>query len=185
MNKRRVLPPKERLLELFSYEENTGNLRWKPRPRSEFTKDWVCRSWNTKYAGRITGCFVPKEGFRITLGKTGYAAHRIIYKMITGLEPSHIDHKDLNRANNRFSNLRPANDMSNGWNTAGHKNTISGLKGVYYHWRCTIKPWQATARKAGKAYSGGYYPTKEEAFIVACKLREQLHGEFARHGINT
>ena len=184
MNKRRELPSRSELRRIFVYEEMTGHLIWKSRPRKEFAKDWVCRSWNTKYAGKVAGCRVPKDEIIIHLSGINYAAHRLIYKMKTGLEPSHIDHKNLNPEDNRFDNLRPANDMKNGWNAAGHKNTVSGLKGVYFNNRCKNKPWVASVYKGGICYRGGYHHTKEEAFATACELRNKLHGDFARHGAN-
>lgn len=182
MNKRRLLPSKSNLHALFDYNKVTGSLRWKYRPLKLFSDKRSYKIWNTRYAGKEAGCFVDKDGVRVTLGDESYAAHRIIYKMITGLEPSHIDHKNLNAADNKFSNLRPANDMTNGWNSPGRKDSKSGLKGVVHHKEIKFKKWRASVYKAGKAYSGGYFLTKEEAFLAACKLREKLHGTFARHG---
>lgn len=181
MIKRRNLPSNKRLHELFEYKSTSGLLLWKSRSIVSFADVRSAKNWNTKYADKPAGCFVEKEGIKITIDGKSYSAHRLIFKMFTGLEPSHIDHVNLNRKDNRFKNLRSANDMTNGWNVAGHKNTVSGLKNVYFH-EGLNKPWKAAVNKARKSYSGGYHATKEAAFDSACSLRLKLHGEFARHG---
>jgi hypothetical protein len=69
----------------------------------------------------------------------------------------------------------------NACNVAGHKNTISGLKGVCFDKNLKAKPWFATVTKNRKSHYGGHFATKEEAFVAACALRLKLHGEFVRH----
>lgn len=182
MNKRRALPSVKELQFLFEYKPETGELLWRLRPREMFSTDQAFRTWNTRYAGQPCGCLTEQDGLRITLDGKLWAGHRIIYKMITGLEPTHIDHKNLKNWDNRFDNLRPANVMTNGWNSPGHKNTISGLKGVCFDKNLKYKPWFATVTKNGKSHYGGHFSTKEAAYERACQLRESLHGEFVRHG---
>ena len=48
----RNLPPIERLRQLFRYDENSGNLIWQSRPRSEFECDWDACRRNERWANQ-------------------------------------------------------------------------------------------------------------------------------------
>lgn len=181
MLKRHPLPSQDELNDLFFYDELSGILYWKHRPLSQFQDSRSWKIWNTRYSDKKAGCSDKEGAICIRLSGKIYFAHRLIWKIKTGEEHNNIDHRDLDPSNNKFENLRPAYHSENLCNTAGH-SIISGLKGVRFHRRCTKKPWQAHVVKNGKQYSGGYFATKEEAFVVACALRNKLHGEFARHG---
>lgn len=181
VQKRKELPSVEELNRLFRYDTFTGYLHWKPRPVEIFADLRSAKNWNTKYADKVAGCDDGKGAIVVRLSTLGSIyAHRVIYKMITGEEPSHIDHIDGNPLNNRFTNLRPADDTKNAYNMKGHSE-VSGLKGVYFHKNLKNRPWRAGTHKDGVAYSGGYYSSKEGAFRAASVLRRELHGEFARH----
>jgi hypothetical protein len=182
MNKRKKLPSMDVLHVLFRYDTFNGHLYWNPRPAETFIDFIAAKKWNTRYSNKVAGCYVENDGVLITLKPYGtVAAHRIIYKMVTGMEPSHIDHIDGNSFNNRFHNLRSANDAKNAWNMKGHDSTVSGLKGVYYHHNLPTKPWFGSVTKNKKTYSVGYYSSKEAAHEAVCALREELHGEYCRH----
>lgn len=143
MNKR--LPPVTYLRELFLYKPRTGELFWKRRPREHFAdrKSWCM--WNTRYAGqkafvtKVKGyCYASVDGVR-------YVAHRVVWKMVTGKEPSaYLDHKNRSREDNRFNNLREVTQSQNGFNRA-KRSAINkaGRIGIYYkksrgHWYAYI-----------------------------------------------
>jgi hypothetical protein len=152
MLKRHTLPSQDELNDLFVYDELSGWLYWKPRSLEMFQDSRSWKIWNTRYAGKQAGCRDADGAIVISLrGKTEFA-HRLIWKMKTSQEPSYIDHRDLDPSNNRFSNLRTAQHSQNLFNVAGHKNTISGLKGVHFNKRCLKKPWNAVVGKGGKNY---------------------------------
>jgi hypothetical protein len=182
MLKRRPLPSQERLHSLFSYDESTGIISWKRRPLELFIDQRSCDLWNSRQAGKPAGSVDPYGYLKVTLDKRGYFAHRIIWKMKTGEEPVHIDHRDTDKLNNRFENLRVAKPYQNSLNMAGHKDSFSGLKNVSFCARSTINPWYVMISYAGKRHYCGSFSSKEEAFAVACSAREKLHGEFVRHG---
>jgi hypothetical protein len=183
MLKRYHLPSQERLNDLLFYDEDTGILSWNRRPLSLFIDQRSCDVWNTRQSGKPAGSVNSYGYLRITLDKKSYFAHRIIWKMKTGKEPPvHIDHRDTDRLNNRFENLRVAKSYQNSLNMAGHKDSISGLKNVSFSEKATLNPWYVLVSYAGKRHYGGSFSSKEEAFSVACALRNKLHGEFVRHG---
>lgn len=182
MLKRHPIPTQKRLNNIFQYDENTGVLFWKERPVKLFVDQRSCDLWNTRQAGKPAGNVNNYGYLRITLDKRSYLAHRIIWKMKTGEEPIHIDHRDTNRLNNIFDNLRVAKPYQNSLNMAGHKDSFSGLKNVSFCARSTVNPWYVLVSYAGQRHYCGSFSTKEEAFAVACVARERLHGEFVRHG---
>ena len=55
MLKRHSLPSQAELNDLFHYDENTGVLFWKKRPRELFVDQRSCDLWNTRQAGNPAG----------------------------------------------------------------------------------------------------------------------------------
>lgn len=109
----------------MSYDPNTGILRWRYRKDRD-------QSWNTKYAGKEIKNRDSKGYVKINFEGRYYQAHRIIWAMMTGAWPEHIvDHKDLQKDNNQWSNLRKADPTTNIYNTPLRKDNIARLKGVY------------------------------------------------------
>ena len=88
-----------------------------------------------------------------------------------------VDHKDHNRLNNRKkSNLRPATNQQNNFNTIPRKIT-SQYKGVYWHKR--DKKWVARITTNRKHFHLGYFEKEIEAAKAYDKVAKELHGEFA------
>jgi hypothetical protein len=108
---------------------------------------------------------------------TYYLAHRIIWKMMTGSDPEdQIDHKDANKTNNKWSNLRPATNGPNIQNSRLRRDNKSGVKGVRWH----RNKWAVHIAVNGKQRYLGKFSTLQEAAEVASKERVKLHGDFAR-----
>lgn len=104
-----------------------------------YIKDWklynkTTRSNNSK-KDEIVG-WKRKSGYYVSLDNKNCAVHRIIYQMYHKMEvlPGDmvIDHKDGNPFNNDISNLRLCKQSENTKNTAGHKDSTLGIKGVTY-----------------------------------------------------
>lgn len=91
-----------------------------------------------------------------------------------------VDHIDGDPSNNRIENLRECTNAQNQYNGPRKCHNRSGHKGVVFHPRCPRKPWQAKIAKAGKVFSLGYYPTREEAAAAYAAGAEKHAGEFAR-----
>lgn len=159
----------ERLKELLSYDPLTGVFLWK-----------VDRGG--KKAGDIAGC--KKRSYTmISIDDEIYRAHHLAWLYMKGNFPDlFIDHRDLNKHNNIWTNLREATKSQNMANVGLIKSNKSGFKGVSRYSageRCG-KPWQASIQKDGKSKSLGQFATKEEAHAAYVAAAEQIFGEFAR-----
>jgi hypothetical protein len=97
---------------------------------------------------------------------------------MTGRLPAHqVDHKNRNRADDRWDNLREATPAQNCANTSLSKFNTSGFRGVYFH-KPTEK-WLASARVRCERRYLGLFKTAEEAGAVAAAARRDAFGEFA------
>ncbi|PNE10603.1 MAG: HNH endonuclease [Beijerinckiaceae bacterium] len=112
----------ERLRELLHYEPQTG----------EFTRR-VAMSGRGASVGDIAGK-VTKKGYReISVGGSRHKAHRLAWLYMTGEWPKdQIDHVNLNKGDNRWCNLREADNSKNRANTPPPSTSTSGYKGA--HW---------------------------------------------------
>lgn len=156
---------------LLHYDPETGVFLWRFRPTA-------IRGWNTKYAGTIAGT-VRDEYRRISIGKKIYLAHRLAWLYVTGAWPKHqIDHRDLNRKNNRFKNLREASHGDNVNNMGLRRNNTSGFKGV--HWHEGAGRWRARIDIGSQHIHLGYFGNKKAAAAAYKKASLELHGEFHR-----
>lgn len=109
--------------------------------------------------------------------------HRVILSRILGREldsselTDHIDRKPLN---NRRENLRLANHSQNGANQTAHKNSHTGLKGVYFDKRA--RKYRAQIGIGKKKTYLGLYPTPQEAHEAYKQAAREFFGEFANFG---
>lgn len=163
------LPSVERLNELFAYNPETGDLIWKMIP-ANFRRARV---------GDLVGT-VGEKGYRVVgIDRVYYLAHRIIWKIMTGSDPlDQIDHRDTNRLNNRWRNLRPADNGKNRQNTQLAKNNSSGVKGVC--WEESHQAWKAYISAGNRQRRLGRFKNKEDAISARLKAAEEMHGQFMR-----
>jgi hypothetical protein len=182
------LPSAEWLNERFLYEEDTGRLVWKTRPREHFLTDQSWKCWNTKYAGTEAGAkhshrggIPSKINVRIGDGKGNYLAHRIIFAL-KGVEiPDgiQIDHRNGNPWDNRWDNLRLATHGENTSNRLYKRKGDSNLpKGVYV----SGTRFSAAIRSNKKLSWLGTFNTSQEAEAAYISAASTLHKEFARTG---
>ena len=119
------------------------------------------RRWNNRYSGREAG-HPTRHGYRVVmLDYEAFQAHRLAVKWVSGLEPSEIDHRDRNGANNRWENLRPATPQQQNRNRRVTRN-MSGFRGVHRHG----KRWKANIGESGVVRYLGAFDTREEASAV-------------------
>lgn len=112
-----------------------------------------------------------------------YRGHLLAWLYMAGEWPkSFIDHKDLNKHNNAWDNLREATKSQNMANVGLIKSNKSGLKGVsrYRAGEAYGKSWQASIGKDGKSKHLGHFATKEEAHAAYVAAAQNIFGEFAR-----
>lgn len=169
MPKPRLEVPIARAQEVLRYEPETGKLYWKVK-----TADKVV-------VGREAGCHQGKRDVVVAIDGTTYQAHRLIWAIVTGEQPPNtIDHVDMNTYNNRWENLRAADESRNGGNRLAQKNNKSGTKGVYFYPVKLQKPWLARLQYRGVIRLNTYFATKEEAAAAYAEAASKWFGEFAR-----
>lgn len=112
-------------------------------------------------------------------GKT-YAAQRVIWLYMMGeLPPKDIDHKNHNRSDNRWLNLRLVSRQENMRNSSLSKASRSGFTGVT--WCKQQERWQAQICIDGKTKKIGRFDSKIDA--VAARMRANKEYKFhANHG---
>lgn len=149
----------------LSYDPETGVLRW-------------TSAIHPKRAGKIAGSLHNKGYLRVVIDRHHYYAHRVIWLMMTGGWPQHqIDHRDHNKSNNRWSNLRSATNQQNHFNMPLQRNNKSGIKGV--SWSKQAGKWNAYISHGGRRHHIGLFATIDDARVEREKHAIALFGEFA------
>lgn len=174
------LPSLEFLRELFEYHED-GYLIWKVRPESHFRTVKGCRGFNSKKAGTVAGYYNPRNNYiTINLDNVYYRGHRLIYKLMTGLEPvGVIDHIDGDPTNNRIENLRDCSVQENCFNavkTSNNEKSTSQYKGVQ---RTQSGKWLASIHK-GELGLSQLFDDELSAAEWYDTQAVKLFGEFAK-----
>lgn len=169
------LPSKDYLHECLIYYPHTGLLVWRTRPVEHFANVRAWKSWNTKYANNQAFRSIDKDGYYYgCINGKNQKAHRIIFKMLHGWEPTQIDHDDRNKQNNKELNLKAATAEVNSRNQGISKANTSGAVGVYFRYG----KWNA--RLAQKHL--GAFNTFEEA-VEARKKAQVTAGYHINHGV--
>jgi len=104
-----------------------------------------------------------------------YRAHRVVWLILKGYLPAHIDHIDGNGLNNEIGNLREClnGQKDNQQNNARKSNNKSGFLGV--SWSKQNKKWQAQITANYVHRHLGFYETPEEAYEIYKKAKRELH----------
>jgi hypothetical protein len=112
-----VLAIPEEVREYLNYNPDTGDLTWIKSPTNSVPKGSLAKR------GESNRCF------RISFKNKRYLAHRVIWFLMTGEQPTEvIDHIDRDSANNRWNNLRLSNKSENYYNS----DRFDNAKGIYY-----------------------------------------------------
>jgi hypothetical protein len=156
-----VAVKRERLMEVVSYDPETGVFRWRERPNRRIRAGDVAGSMQNTY-------------WRVAIDGTEYLAHRLAWLYMNGEWPSvQIDHINGIRTDNRISNLRdvlPAVNCQNQRN-AQAKN-LSGYLGVSTK---AGGKWLARIHKAGKPIRIGLFDSPEAAHQAYLEAKRRLH----------
>lgn len=150
-----------KLKEILEYSPETG----------EFTYI-VRRGYMT--AGEVAGS-VNGHGYKqIKFEGKLQQSHRLAFLYMTGAWPvGEVDHKDTDRLNNKWDNLRDVGIVVNRRNKSKHKNNTSGVIGV--SWNKVSGTWQAHIGVDGKLIGLGNFVHKEDA-ILARMTAEKEYG---------
>jgi hypothetical protein len=152
-----------RLLELLTYEKETGH--------------WIRKSGPKK--GRMAGGF-DKAGYRI-INVEGrlYRSARLAHFFVVGAWPEgQIDHRNMDKGDDKWENLRLATHAQNNQNKRINSNNSSGSKGVT--WNKAAGKWQAQITFEGKARYLGLKDDKRDAEELYASAAKRLYGDFAR-----
>ena len=156
----------QKLKDLLHYDPPTDLFRWRYSPKNGM------KPWDV--AGNI-----DRQGYvQIKVGGKVKMAHRLAWLYVYGDLPEQIDHCNMNRADNRISNLREADNSRNSMNKRMQSNNTTGFKGVTYH--KGTKKFHAKIQANGLRKSLGYYETAEQAHHAYIIASGELHGQFAR-----
>ena len=171
--------PVELVRELFDYRRSTGELIWRVAPK-----------WGVKIGDRAGTEHTDEKGYvsrQVGYRRKIYVASHLIWAWMTGEWPKYsIDHKNNDALDDRWENLREANQTQQMRNTRKHRDNTSGYKGVYsqagrehsdgknYRWQVMVN--------GKKVYSPERYLTAKEAYEAYCAKLPELHGEFANDG---
>lgn len=177
------LPSQEVLRQLLKYEPDTGKLFWLAR-KPGATDDprgpqWAANRFNSTCAGKEAFTYSDRRGYRH--GKfmgVKYQAHRIIWKMVNGVDPDTIDHINGDPSDNRISNLRNCSNSENGRNYEKLRKGSSRYRGV--SWASRDKWWVAQISNGnGGKISLGRFSCEEAAAKAYDQAARERHGDFA------
>lgn len=152
----------EELRRVLDYDPETGVFRWKVRLAQKLQ------------VGDIAGA-IHTNGYRkISIKTRRYLAARLAFLYMTGDWPEHyMDHRDGDRGNDRWSNLREATRSQN---NANRRRTKPGLKGAY-RWK---DRWFSSIEVNGKAIYLGSFPSEADAHAAYVEAAKTHFGEYAR-----
>jgi hypothetical protein len=158
----------EELREYLDYEPQTGVLTYKKRLGLR----------GRVQQGRLAGAGLNGRGYKeIRFGGLRLYAHRVAFALHHGRWPMPCcDHIDGDKGNNRADNLRECSVSANAHNAKMRRNNASGVKGVSRLGGGHLAEVMINGAKHRK-----YFRRLEDAAAYVQRLREQLHGEFARH----
>jgi len=155
-SRRKPHPSQKELQELFFYEPEDGQLRWKVR-KNKCIKP-----------GTIAGSFDPSNGYYyVGIDGSRYALHNLVWIWNFGDIPNdqEIDHIDRDSSNHRLKNLRLATRRQQMLNTL--------IRGFYRNDRC--QSWYA--RHGNKRI--GSFKTALQARLAYERHTSELEPDFA------
>lgn len=151
------------LLELMTYEPETGRFVWKELNRKN------------RQSGREAGT-TNSDGYRvISIAGKGYKAHRLAWLAHYGAFPEkEIDHINRDKSDNRVCNLRLADHAQNLQNLAAPRSdNKSGFLGVSF--AKSANKWRATIKVKGKQTNIGLFESPEKASDAYIAAKRQVH----------
>lgn len=157
----------ERLKELLSYDESTGEFKW-IKKSSKMSNVPI----GTK-AGNVS----PYGYHQIRVDGVIYYSHRLAWLYMFGYFPiTDLDHINRIRSDNRIVNLREVTRAENNQNSGMSKNNSTGYPGISFH-KATGK-YQARIGILGKSKYLGVFEDIEDAVIAQVAAKTKYHPIF-------
>jgi hypothetical protein len=147
---------------VLAYDPSSGVFTWRKKINQAVAAGW--RS--------------PKSGYLVVkVFGHKYMAHRLAWFYVHGRWPSvRIDHKNINRGDDRIDNLREATEQQNTANRRG-KSGRALPKGIE-----EFRPGRFRARLMvdGHIRDVGYFDNPQDASVAYAAAAKASFGEFAR-----
>lgn len=158
----------QRAYELLHLDVETGILTWKADSGSRARK------------GARAGYLHKASGYRgIKIEGQVIREHILIWFMLYGeWAPRKVDHHDLDRANNKPSNLRKATESQQRSNAKLRSDNALGERGVYLHKASGLYVAEVDCRSQGHRFVK-YFDTIEAAVAAVKAERLRVFGQFA------
>lgn len=157
-----------RLHEVLHYNPTTGVWRWR------------LTMSNRAMAGDVAGSLRKRGDVGIRIDGVEYKAHRLAWFYVSGRWPlNQVDHQNLVRSDNRWDNLRLANNSQNNANRPVRCDSSTGVKGVIFNPRSKVNPYHARIRVGGKIKILGQFTTIDAAQAAYWMAAQEVFGAFA------
>ena len=128
---------------------------------------------------------LSRHSWRVNAG--GYAIRTsydtvLMHRQILGVHggPEIIDHINMDKLDNRSSNLRLCTRQQNNCNSPPRRSSKTGLKGVIHLPTLKKKPYRACLQAHGVSHFLGYHATAQQAADAYDQAALLHHGAFAR-----
>lgn len=156
----------EALRQCLSYDQETGAFIWRETGKGR-NLDLI--------AGTITD-----QGYRkIMVDQRLYRASRLAWLYMTGEWPKHfVDHINMSRNDDRWSNLREVTNGQNMANQGKPKHNTSGLKGV--SWDSGRRKWAARLGVNNRSFNLGRFDCPAAAHLAYVVASDEHFKTFAR-----
>jgi hypothetical protein len=154
----------QRLRSLLRYEPESGYFYWLNPGKT-----------NQRLVGKKAGG-VNSEGYwKVSVDGVNHLAHRLVILYVLDRWPANVvDHRDGNKLNNRFHNLREANDQINAENKRiPRADNKSGFLGVSWNSRRGV--WVAQIQVDGKKIGLGSFQDPEIAHKTYLDAKRRVH----------
>ncbi len=154
----------EELRKLLSYDAETG----------VFTRRVDCGGIGGR-AGSVAGTMNDQGYVLVSVKSHQYRAHRLAWLYVTGQWPTgEIDHKNADRSDNRWENLRDVSTTVNAQNKRrAQRNSKTGLLGAC--WAMRDKTFIARIKVDGRYRSLGSFESAEQAHAAYVEAKRRLH----------
>lgn len=161
----------DRLRDVLSYDAETGVFVWRMHIGPQAV------------VGEVAGTLYANGRRYITIERKRYFASRLAWFYFYGEWPiAQIDHINVNRSDDRISNLRQATGLQNARNKGILSTNRLGIKGVGISTDRKRSPqrYRARIRVDGRLIHLGYFTTPESAHQAYKAAATHHFGEFAR-----
>jgi len=150
----------DKLRKILKYDPATGLFEWlQPSPGRKL--------------GAPIGKVVGDWYVQLMIGGKNYKGHRLAWLYMTGNWPQQeIDHKDRDRRNNAWANLRLVSHKQNAENVAVRRHSSSQVKGVY--WDKVRRKWEAYITHNKRRKHLGRFVLLSDAILARSKAEQKL-----------